>query len=85
MATMSCVVCCLITWPILLPINIVGPGNGLGFNKFNYAHAAAATNQSTYYRYYAHALCAYMVFGKATSLTFCLRIINDRRFPDVDD
>lgn len=62
-AIISCFVGCLITWPILLPLNAVGPGLGSGFNMFLFGHAASSSDKSTYYRYYVHAFCAYAVFG----------------------
>lgn len=61
-AVVSCVVGCLITWPILFPVNITGPGLGNQLNLLTIGHAAATLAPSSYYRYYAHTLCAYIFF-----------------------
>jgi len=61
-AIVSCVIGCLITWPILFPVNITGPGLGNQLNLLTIGHAASTTKPSSYYRYYAHTFCGYIFF-----------------------
>lgn len=61
---LSCLVGCLITWPILFPVNITGKGLGTQLNILTIGHAANDGQPSSYYRYYAHTFCAYIFFSE---------------------
>ena len=56
------VVCCLvgmcITWPVLFPVNATGGG---GQSQLDILNMSNVTNN--YYRYFAHAGCAYLFYG----------------------
>ncbi|OCK81523.1 DUF221-domain-containing protein [Lepidopterella palustris CBS 459.81] len=54
----SCFVGCLITWPVLFPVDATG---GAGKTQFDLLTMANISNN--YYRYFAHAGCAYLFFG----------------------
>lgn len=58
LAVITCVVGCLITWPILFPVNATG---GAGNNQLDIVNMSNITNN--YYRYFAHVGCAYLFFG----------------------
>lgn len=57
-SVVSCFVGCAITWPVLFPVNATGGG---GKTQFDILTMANVTN--SYYRYFAHAGCAYLFFG----------------------
>ncbi|KAF2083149.1 DUF221-domain-containing protein [Saccharata proteae CBS 121410] len=57
-AVVTCLVGCLITFPVLFPVNATGGG---GQKQLNILNMSNITNN--YYRYYAHAGCAYLFFG----------------------
>lgn len=59
MAIISCFVGCLITWPVLFPVNITGGGGQRQLDILSLSNV-----QNNYYRYFAHAGCAYLFFGK---------------------
>jgi len=61
-SVVSCFVGCAITWPVLFPVNATGGG---GKTQFDILTMANVTN--SYYRYFAHAGCAYLFFGKLTA------------------
>lgn len=63
-SVICCIVGALITWPILLPINITGVGGQTQLNILTFSNVASELVLSSYYRYYAHTLCAYLYFGK---------------------
>ncbi|KAK8161844.1 hypothetical protein IWX90DRAFT_388174 [Phyllosticta citrichinensis] len=58
MGVISCFVGCLITFPILFPVNATGGG---GQSQLDILNLSNVTNN--YYRYFAHAGCAYIFFG----------------------
>ncbi|GAB7355940.1 hypothetical protein MBLNU459_g6577t1 [Dothideomycetes sp. NU459] len=57
-AVITCLVGCCITFPVLFPINITGGG---GQEQFDMLTLSNVTNN--YYKYFAHAGCAYLFFG----------------------
>ncbi|TKA70208.1 hypothetical protein B0A49_04808 [Cryomyces minteri] len=57
-SVVTCFVGCLITWPVLFPVNATGGG---GQTQFDLLTMGNVTN--SYYRYFAHAGCAYLFFG----------------------
>lgn len=57
-AVISCIVGCCITWPILFPINITGGGGQKQLDML-----ALGNVKDNYWRYLAHAGCAYLFFG----------------------
>ncbi|KAF2227124.1 hypothetical protein BDZ85DRAFT_191546 [Elsinoe ampelina] len=57
-AVVACLVGMAITWPILFPVNATGGG---GQKELNVITIGNITNN--YYRYFAHAGCAYLFFG----------------------
>ncbi|TKA69562.1 hypothetical protein B0A49_06414 [Cryomyces minteri] len=59
-SVVTCFVGCLITWPVLFPVNATGGG---GQTQFDLLTMGNVTN--SYYRYFAHAGCAYLFFGRA--------------------
>lgn len=63
-AIITCIVGICITWPVLLPVNATGPGGQNQLNLLTIANATAASDANSFYRYYAHVLCAYLFFGK---------------------
>jgi hypothetical protein len=56
-ASLMCVVGCLITWPVLFPINATGGG---GHTQLDLLTMANVTNN--YYKYFAHCGCAIIFF-----------------------
>lgn len=56
------VVCCLvgmcITWPVLFPVNATGGGTQKQLDILNMSNIT-----NSYYRYFAHAGCAYLFYG----------------------
>lgn len=57
-----CLVGCAITWPVLFPVNITGGGGKTQFDVLTMGNV-----QNSYYRYFAHAGCAYLFFGLSFS------------------
>lgn len=57
-SVISCFVGCLITWPVLFPVNITGGGGQQQLDMLSFSNVA-----NNYYRYYAHAGCAWLFFG----------------------
>jgi len=66
-AVLSCLVGVLITWPILFPVNITGAGNQTQLNILTWSNVAAMDEPNSYYRYYAHVICAWLFFGRSIS------------------
>jgi len=58
MAVVTCVVGALITFPILFPVNATGGGPLKQLDKITLGNI-----ENNYYRYFAHAGCAYLFFG----------------------
>jgi len=56
--TIACVVGCLITWPVLFPVNATGHGGQQQFNILSMSNVENA------WRFWAHAGCAWLYFGK---------------------
>lgn len=59
LASFICFVGCLITWPILFPVNATGGGNKEQLDKLTLSNVA-----DTYGRYYAHTFIAWVFVGK---------------------
>ncbi|EME78489.1 uncharacterized protein MYCFIDRAFT_58545 [Pseudocercospora fijiensis CIRAD86] len=65
----SCVCClvgCLITWPVLFPVNITGQGGQKQLDILTMANLVApdgSSPNSYYFRYFAHAGCAILFFS----------------------
>lgn len=53
-----CLVGCLITWPVLFPVNITGGGGQEQLDLLTIGNVA-----DSFWRYLAHAACAYVFFG----------------------
>ncbi|KAK4192413.1 hypothetical protein QBC35DRAFT_483687 [Podospora australis] len=78
MALILCFVGCLITWPILFPVNATGGAGQTQLNVLSYANI----NQETQYnRYYAHAFVCWIYFGFVMYLIMreCIFYINLRQ------
>ncbi|KAF2459070.1 hypothetical protein BDY21DRAFT_283308 [Lineolata rhizophorae] len=58
MGVVTCLVGCAITWPVLFPVNITGGG---GQRQLDILTIGNVSN--SYWRYFAHAGCAYLFFG----------------------
>lgn len=63
-AVVSCLVGILITWPILIPINVTGAGEQTQLNLLTWSNVASPDDPSSYNRYYAHVVCAWLFFGE---------------------
>lgn len=61
-SVITCLVGCAITFPILLPINATGGG---GKTQLDVITLSNVTNN--YYKYFAHAGCAYLFFGMSSN------------------
>jgi len=59
--TIACVVGCVITWPVLFPVNATGGGGQQQLNILS------MSNVENPWRFWAHAGCAWLYFGKASS------------------
>lgn len=78
MAVILCFVGCLITWPVLFPVNATGGAGQAQLDILSYANI----NQDTQYnRYYAHALTAWVYFGFVMYMIMreCIFFINLRQ------
>lgn len=53
---------CLITWPVLFPVNATGGAGQQGFDILSFSNVAHPAS------FFAHALIAWVFFGKCTSL-----------------
>lgn len=58
-ATATCFVGCLITWPVLFPVNATG---GAGNEQLDILNMSNVTGK---YRYYAHCGISYVFFGQS--------------------
>ncbi|KAK5165486.1 phosphate metabolism protein 7 [Saxophila tyrrhenica] len=58
MAVVCCIVGCLITWPVLFPINITGGGGNKQLDMLTFANVT-----NNYYKLFAHAGCAILFFS----------------------
>lgn len=74
-----CLVGCVITWPILFPVNATGGGGNKQLDILNMSNV-----KNSYYRYFAHVGCAYIYFGSYFSssarVSFCANY-HDRLHP----
>lgn len=57
-SVVCCVVGCVITWPVLFPINATGGGGKSQFDLLTFANVT-----DNYYKYFAHAGCAIIYFS----------------------
>lgn len=57
-----CLVGCLITWPVLFPINATGGGGKQQLDLLTFANISE-TSTGGYYKYFAHAGCAIIFFS----------------------
>jgi len=71
---------CLITWPILFPVNITGGGGQTELNMLSYANVDNSTAQGRY-RYLAHVFASWLFYGFVMYLIFreCVFYINLRQ------
>ncbi|KAK4163183.1 hypothetical protein QBC43DRAFT_290148 [Cladorrhinum sp. PSN259] len=78
MALVLCFVGCLITWPILFPVNATGGNGQAQLNILSYANINQKTQKN---RYYAHALVMWVYFGFIMYLIMreCIFFINLRQ------
>ncbi|KAK4228816.1 hypothetical protein QBC38DRAFT_473985 [Podospora fimiseda] len=78
MALVLCFVGCLITWPILFPVNATGGGNQAQLDILSYANIDQKNQKN---RYYAHALVMWVYFGFIMYLIMreCIFYINLRQ------
>ncbi|KAL9082523.1 MAG: hypothetical protein Q9159_006349 [Coniocarpon cinnabarinum] len=63
MAVVSCLVGIAITWPVLFPVNATGPGGQKQLDLISMSNATVNTNKKSYFRWFAHAGCAWLYFG----------------------
>ncbi|KAK3319368.1 hypothetical protein B0H66DRAFT_559336 [Apodospora peruviana] len=78
MATTICFVGCLITWPVLFPVNATGGGTQKELDILSYSNINKETHSS---RYYAHAFVAWAMYGFIMYLIMreCIFFINLRQ------
>ena len=62
MLAVMCLVGCIITWPILLPVNATGGGPGSGLDVLSFSHTVPGA------RYFAHAFTAWVFLGNSVKL-----------------
>lgn len=53
----------IITWPILFAVNATGPGGQKQLDILSMANATTGSNPISYFRWFAHAGCAWLLFG----------------------
>lgn len=66
-ATTICFVGCVLTWPILFPVNATGGGSLVQLDKLTFGNIANDRN-----RYYAHAFVAWIFVGKLMDVSIYL-------------
>ncbi|KAL1836118.1 hypothetical protein VTJ49DRAFT_5553 [Mycothermus thermophilus] len=78
MALVLCFAGCIITWPILFPVNATGGGGQAELDMLSYANIDQETQ---YNRYYAHALVSWVYFGFVMYMIMreCIFYINLRQ------
>ncbi|KAK4143334.1 uncharacterized protein C8A04DRAFT_28971 [Dichotomopilus funicola] len=78
MALVLCFVGCLITWPVLFPVNATGHGKQIQLDILSYANIDQKTE---YNRYYAHTFVAWLYFGFVMYMIMreCIFYINLRQ------
>ncbi|KXT11331.1 hypothetical protein AC579_3090 [Pseudocercospora musae] len=65
-SVVCCIVGCLITWPVLFPVNATGQGGQKQLDLLTMANLVApdgSSPNSYYFRYFAHAACAILFFS----------------------
>ena len=63
MAVATCLVGICITWPVLFPVNATGPGQKQQLDILSMSNATIEGNKTSYFRFFAHAGCAWLFFG----------------------
>ena len=63
MSVVTCLVGICITWPVLFPVNATGPGKQQQLDILSMAKATDKGTKSSYFRWFAHAGCAWIFFG----------------------
>ena len=63
MAVITCLVGICITWPILFSVNATGPGGQGQLDILSMSNATNKNNKMSYFRWFAHAGCAWIFFG----------------------
>ncbi|KAK4240888.1 hypothetical protein C8A03DRAFT_41622 [Achaetomium macrosporum] len=78
MALVLCFVGCIITWPILFPVNATGGGGQTELDILSYANINQATQNN---RYYAHVFVCWIYFGFVMYMIMreCIFYINLRQ------
>lgn len=78
MALVLCFVGCIITWPVLFPVNATGGGGQTQLDILSYANINQATQND---RYYAHVFVGWLYFGFIMYLIMreCIFYINLRQ------
>ena len=64
-AVATCLVGCVICMPILFPVNATGPGGQKQLNLLSMANATSSDEEKSYFRWFAHAGCAWLFFGQS--------------------
>ena len=78
MALVLCFVGCLITWPVLFPVNATGGGNQTQLDILSYGNVDQETQAD---RYYAHVFISWLYFGFVMYMIMreCIFYINLRQ------
>lgn len=78
MALVLCFVGCLITWPVLFPVNATGGGNQTQLDILSYGNVDQETQKD---RYYAHVFISWLYFGFVMYMIMreCIFYINLRQ------
>ena len=63
MSVVTCLVGICVTWPVLFPVNATGPGGQQQLDLLSMSNATNKNNKTSYFRWFAHAGCAYIFFG----------------------
>lgn len=63
MSVVTCLVGICITWPVLFPVNATGPGTQSQLDILSMSKATDRSNKTSYFRWFAHAGCAWLFFG----------------------
>jgi calcium permeable stress-gated cation channel len=79
MITVICFVGCLITWPVLFPVNATGGGGQSQLDVLSYSNVDKSGKGQ--YRYFAHALITWVYFGFIMYLIAreCIYFVNLRQ------
>ena len=63
MSVATCLVGIVITWPVLFAVNATGPGGNAQLDLLTMGNATSGDNKTSYFRWFAHAGCAWIFFG----------------------